>query len=60
MPALKEQLHVYAKNKVADRMRLDVGLQVNIKRPVIVLSGNPGTGKTSVAAIIAGIMFHNN
>jgi DNA polymerase III delta prime subunit len=54
MTTLKKELIQLANNRVADLIRSDLGIPITSKRPVMIFQGNPGTGKTSIAYIVAG------
>lgn len=55
MDDLKVTLNDFLRDAMADSLRRQLGLNPGLKRPVMIFSGNPGTGKTSVANIVAGI-----
>ena len=53
LETLKEEVRRFATSAAITKIRQNRGLNTPVKRPVIVLSGNPGTGKTSVAKMLA-------
>ena len=57
---LKDQLLDFCANAAIDKIRKNNNMQIQIKRPVMLFTGNPGTGKTSVAMIVAGTLEHSS
>ena len=57
MPKLKFAVKQFAEEGFWNRYRSHIGLTVQYKRPVIIFSGNSGTGKTMMANILAGELF---
>jgi len=51
---LKTSLRNYMQDMLADKLRRDLGAVQGYKRPVFLFLGNPGTGKTSIATLVAG------
>ena len=58
MVKLKGALSDYLDDSLADNLRRRMELNTGFKRPVMVFSGNPGTGKTSAAALVTGLFYH--
>ena len=54
MAKLKFVVRQFAEEGFWNRYRSHIGLTVQYKRPVIIFSGNPGTGKTMMADALAG------
>jgi replication-associated recombination protein RarA len=54
MHKVKNELRLFARNAAMNIVRDNLNMQSIQLSPVIVLTGNPGTGKTSSARIIAG------
>ena len=54
MAKLKFVVRQFAEEGFWNRYRSHIGLTVQYKRPVIIFSGNPGTGKTMMADVLAG------
>lgn len=57
MKNLKETLRGYLRDSLADRLRRDIGAQQGFKRPIMVFKGSPGTGKTSIAKLVSGMVY---
>jgi len=53
LAALKTQLRSFSLSAAITKIRETRGLETPKKRPVMMFLGNPGTGKTSVATIVA-------
>ena len=54
MKDLKSEVVKFAQEGFWTRFRSQAGHKVPSKRPVILFRGNPGTGKTFMASIVAG------
>lgn len=54
MDSLKETLREYLRDSLFDQLRRALGMQTGYTRPVMVFAGAPGTGKTSIAELVAG------
>jgi replication-associated recombination protein RarA len=59
LESLKDSLKTYMQDMLIDKFRRELGAVQGFKRPVFFFLGNPGTGKTSVASLVAGTVFHN-
>lgn len=53
LESLKKQLNNFSLSAAISKIRESRGLATPMKRPVMMFLGNPGTGKTSVATIVA-------
>jgi len=53
MVALKEQLYQFCTCAAMAKIRRRRRIHTTTKRPVMVFRGNPGTGKTAIAAVVA-------
>ena len=57
MADLKCAMKQFAEEGFWNRYRSQVGFYVQFKRPVIILVGNPGTGKTMMVRVLTGETF---
>ena len=53
LETLKEEVRQFAASAAITKIRHNRGLNTPVKRPVIVFSGNPGTGKSFLAKTLA-------
>ena len=51
---VKLQMKQFACNCIVNEQKMLMGAHTPFKRPVFVFKGNPGTGKTVMASIVAG------